>query len=483
MLFAIVVIIAQILGIVSSINALLTTRTAQGTIAWIVSLNTFPYLAVPAYWIFGRSKFHGYVRGRKEVDARLEQYVGTLKKTIGEKRASIDDASGWVAAIERIAKIPFTQDNYPQLLINGENAFPEMFTAIRDARHYVLVQFYILRSDRIGQEFKTLLMETARRGVLVYALFDEIGSYLLSRRYLNDLRASGVAIYPFLSTRGRRNRFQLNFRNHRKVIVVDGRIGFLGGLNVGDEYLGRKRRYGPWRDTHLAISGPALMGLQLPFAEDWHWATGAFLDLDWERCLNAPEVDEEGISGNGMSGHSALVLPSGPADDFPTASLMIQQMINTARHRLWIASPYFVPDESVQDALKLALMRGVDVRVLIPNRPDHILVYLSAFAFLGPMIEAGVRVQRYLPGFLHEKVFLVDDIIAGVGTVNIDNRSFRLNFEITAIVHGRDFAASVAQMFERDFAESRAMQLDEVRHMPVWLRISSRLAYLLAPVQ
>lgn len=474
MLLAVVIVIAQILGVLSSINALLTTRTSQGAIAWIVSLNTFPYLAVPMYWIFGRSKFNGYVRSRKEVDARLNSHVGELRSAIMHRRSTISDASGCAAAIERIAKIPFTRGNEARLLIDGAKAFPEMFAAIRAAERYVLVQFYILRSDRIGQEFKQLLIETANRGVAVYALFDEIGSYSLSRRYLRDLREAGVQIFPFLSTRGRRNRFQLNFRNHRKAIVVDGRVGFVGGLNVGDEYLGRKRRYGPWRDTHLSIRGPAVVGLQLPFAEDWHWATGSFLDLDWESCLR---------TGEDARCCDALLLPSGPADDVSTASLMMQQMINSSRHRLWIASPYFVPDESVQDALKLAVLRGVDVEVLIPDRPDHLLVYLSAFAFVGPMIEAGVRVRRYLPGFLHEKVFLVDDVIAGVGTVNLDNRSFRLNFEITAIVRGREFAAGVAEMFEHDFARSREMRLDEVRHMPLHRRVLSRLAYLLAPVQ
>jgi len=473
-LLAIVVVIAQILGVLSSINALLTTRTAQGAIAWIVSLNTFPYLAVPAYWIFGRSKFNGYVLSRKEVDARLTSHVGELRDAIRHRRSSISDRSGWVTAIEKIAKIPFTGGNHTRLLIDGAMAFPQMFDAIGNAERYVLVQFYILRSDRIGQEFKRLLIETAARGVAVYALFDEIGSYSLSRRYLRELRDAGVAIHPFLSTRGRRNRFQLNFRNHRKAIVVDGRIGFVGGLNVGDEYLGRKRRYGPWRDTHLAISGPAVVGLQLPFAEDWHWATGTFLELDWESCLRG---DEE------TGGHDALLLPSGPADDVSTASLMMQQLINAAHRRLWIASPYFVPDESVQDALKLPVLRGVDVQILIPDRPDHLLVYLSAFAFVGPMIEAGVGIRRYVPGFLHEKVFLVDNTTAGVGTVNLDNRSFRLNFEITAIVYGRDFAADVAAMFERDFARSREMRLDEVRHMPLWRRVLSRLAYLLAPIQ
>jgi cardiolipin synthase len=176
-------------------------------------------------------------------------------------------------------------------------------------------------------------------------------------------------------------------------------------------------------------------------------------------------------------------MPSGPADEFDTASLMMQHAIHAATHRLWISSPYFVPDEAVQDALILAVLRGVDVRILIPSRPDHLLVFLSAFAFLGRMVRAGVRVFRYQPGFLHQKAFLVDEQVAGIGTVNFDNRSFRLSFEITAVVLGTAFAHAVHAMMVRDFSRSREVQLVEMERMPLWLRLSSRLSYLLAPVQ
>ncbi len=474
LLVATIVIIAQALGVLSSISALLTSRTSQGAIAWIVSLNTFPYLAVPAYWVFGRSRFHGYVQTRKEVDARLSGFIDDLESIAGSHRSAFTDEIGYLKSIERIAAFPWTRNNTPRLLINGENAFPEMFTAVRSAEHYVLIQFYILRSDRIGQDLKHLLIETAQRGVAVYVLFDEIGSYGLSRRYLGELRRAGVRITPFLSTRGRRNRFQLNFRNHRKVIVVDGCMGFLGGLNVGDEYLGRKRRYGRWRDTNLSINGPAVNGLQRSFVEDWHWATGEFLELDWTRCHEGRKK---------RSDHDLVIVASGPADDVATASLMIQQLVDSARRRVWIASPYFVPDESIQDVLKLAVLRGVDVRVLVPDRPDQLLVYFSAFSFVGPMIKAGVRISRYLPGFLHEKVILVDDDIATIGTVNFDNRSFRLNFEITGIVRGKSFGREVEAMLVDDFAASREMTIEEIGRLPVWHRVVSRLAYLLAPIQ
>ena len=480
MFLAIVITVAQFLGVLSSISALFTARTSQGAIAWIVSLVTFPYLAVPAYWIFGRTRFNGYVQSRKAVDAQLKDRVGELRTSLERWRHPFSDEARGLEAAESIAKIPFTFGNTVELLIDGPAAFERMFDAIERARRYVLIQFYIVRADRFGQELKELLLATAARGVRVYFLLDEIGSYRLPLSFVRELRLGGVRIHPFSSTRGRRNRFQLNFRNHRKVLVIDGVDGYVGGLNIGEEYLGLNEKFGLWRDTHVRLRGPALVGLQLPFVEDWHWATGEHLDLDWAACIHAAT---SGVASVDSDDSTALVLPSGPADEYPTAGLMIQNAIHSARKRLWIASPYFVPDEAVQDALVLAAMRGVDVRILIPDRPDHILVYLSAFAFVGAMLRGGVKIYRYLPAFLHEKVFLVDDEVAGVGTVNLDNRSFRLNFEITALIIAGNFAQNVHRMFVDDFARSRQMTVEEVDRMPLWLRGASRLAYLFAPIQ
>ncbi len=473
---AIIVTVAQILGIVSSVSALLTTRTSQGAIAWIVSLNTFPYLAVPAYWIFGRSRFNGYVDSRKSVDRQLQYHVHEIQEAITAhlfRDSREQQEQGRLDAVERIARIPFTRDNEIEVYHSGNEAYRRMFEEIQRAKTYVLVQFYIVRADVLGTEFQELLLSCRARGVEVYFLYDEIGSYKLPHRYIRTLRQAGVHIYPFGSRRGKRNRFQINFRNHRKVVIVDGVTGFLGGLNMGDEYRGENPRFGPWRDAHMMLRGPAIVGLQLPFVEDWHWATDQFIEVQWNAWRST-------VRGNG---HVALVLPSGPADEIETASLMVQHAIHSAKTRLWIASPYFVPDEAVQDALKLAILRGVDVRILIPDRPDQMLVYFSAFAFLRPMLAAGIKIYRYLPGFLHQKVFLMDEIVTGIGTVNIDNRSFRLNFELTAIVLGERIALSTERMFLRDFEDSREMTEEDIIHMPLVLRLASRLAYLLAPIQ
>lgn len=464
------IITAHLFGFVSSLDALMSTRTPQGAVAWIVSLNMFPYAAVPTYWVFGRTKFQGYVIARRDLDSELASVLSDDISALREHRIDRPYESKDLRAVESLAKVSFVEGNELELLIDGETTFESLFSGLDSAQDYILAQFYIIRDDSLGRAFRDKLIERVRNGVEVYLQYDEIGSYQLPSGYLDKLTEAGVRVHRFHSTRGSGNRFQLNFRNHRKVVVVDGRTGWLGGFNVGDEYLGRNKRIGHWRDTHLKVKGPAALQLQLSFVEDWHWATGEILKLPWE-------------SGSSRyTGLPAIVLASGPADRFETASLMIQQAIHAAQHRIWISSPYFVPDEGVQAMLKLAALGGVDVRILIPEESDLRLVDHAAYAFAGPLLDAGVRIYRYQKGFLHGKTFLVDDSGAGIGTVNIDNRSFRLNFEITAIALDQEFAAEVEEMFHVDFERSVPMTREDVDNRSLWLRVASRAAYLLAPL-
>jgi cardiolipin synthase A/B len=467
------VIVVHALGVFSAISAVMSSRTSQGAIAWTISLVTFPLLllAVPAYWIFGRSKFRGYVSARQNKDARARTVLEEILADSALREPRHDNHTGSIRAIEHLARMPFLSGNATELLIDGERTFESILSGIAEATDYVLVQFYIINDDDLGRQLRDALLERANAGVRVCLLYDEIGSHKLHRSYLKVLRAAGVEVRPFHSSRGRGNRFQLNFRNHRKIVVTDGQVGWVGGHNVGDEYLGKNRKIGPWRDTHIKLTGPSVLGLQMSFLEDWHWTSDEVLELSWTPVVS------------GAGDQEVLILPSGPADDMETASLMFQQTIHSAKERVWIASPYFVPDEGVCGALQLAVLRGVDVRVLIPNKPDHLLVYLSAFAFLGEMIDVGVKVFRYEPGFLHEKVCLVDDYASAVGTANLDNRSFRLNFEVTAIVLDHKFASEMEAMFLADFERSRYVTSEEITGRPWLKKLASRLAHLLAPVQ
>jgi cardiolipin synthase len=467
---AIVLLIAHVLGFVSSFHALMSTRTSQGAIAWIVSLNTIPMVSVPAYWVLGRNKFKGYVTLRQEVETGFKEEVALIKQKVKPFIQNIETESRGVRAAEQFSDFSFFNSNAVELLIDGEATFDSIIAGIDQAEDYILVQFYIVRDDGLGRRLKDRLITKAKQGVKIWFLYDEIGTRGIES-YLQELRDADIKVSSFHSTQGSGNRFQINFRNHRKIVVVDGKVGWIGGHNVGDEYLGKDPEFPNWRDTHMKIVGPSVMQLQLPFAEDWYWAKDEVLPISWE-----PVASEEGTA-------SVLILSTGPADRLESCSLMFQQAIHSSLERIWIASPYFIPDEGVMSALHLAALRGVDVKVIIPEKPDSNLVYFSAYAFTGELIESGVEIHRYEPGFLHEKVFLVDDRLAGVGTANFDNRSFRLNFEVTALVIDETFVADVERMLKQDISRSRLMTKEEVESKPGWFKVLSRASYLTAPLQ
>lgn len=461
----------EVLGIASALHAVMHVRTPQGTIAWAATLVTVPVVAVPAYWVFGRNKFKGYVHARQNELEAINDVIREANTEIISADAVDDWRSSNITGAERLARVPLTGGNSVKLLVDGEATFQSIFDGIDAATEYLLLQFYIVHDDQLGQDLKDRLIAKAQDGVRVHFLYDEIGSIGLPGSYTDALRDGGVDIRPFHSRKGSGNRFQLNFRNHRKTVIADGRIAWIGGHNVGDEYLGRDESIGRWRDTHMRLEGPAVIGAQIAFVEDWRWATEqSIADLNWN-----PHTDTQGDA-------RALVIASGPADPMETASLMYTQAINGANNRLWIASPYFVPDDAIVQSLQLAALRGVDVRILIPEKTDSTLVTLAAYAFFTEIKAAGVDVYRYQDGFLHQKTMLIDDNVATVGTANFDNRSFRLNFEITSVVIDEAFAEDVERMFEADFANARLMQVDEYEQKPYWFKLAVRAARLAAPV-
>ena len=471
-MIATILIVAHLVGIASAVHAIMTTRTEQGAIAWSLSLVAFPYVAVPAYWFLGRSKFEGYITARRLSEDLGEDLLAKTKIRVAPYRLPDAELDQALLAAERLADQPMLTGNTVELLVDGHTTFDSILSGIDAAETYILFQFFIVKDDRIGTEVKERLVARARAGVDVYFLYDEMGSHALPPDYLDELRAAGARVSAFNTRKGPGNRFQVNFRNHRKVVVADGRVAWVGGHNVGDEYLGRDPEFGHWRDTHVRIEGPSALGAQLSFAEDWHWATDEMLELDW--TPHAPPDGETGV----------LILPTGPADELESASLMFTHAINNARERIWIASPYFVPDHGLLQALQLAGLRGVDVRILIPDMPDHYLVYLAAFSYLENAGRTGVRFFRYTDGFLHQKVMLIDERMATIGTANFDNRSFRLNFEITAaIARNPAFIAEVEAMLENDFAHAREVSPNELSDRPWWFRFAVRLARLTAPIQ
>ncbi|UDG81912.1 cardiolipin synthase [Candidatus Vallotia cooleyia] len=466
---------AHILGVIAACHAILHTRTSQGAIAWAVSLIAMPYLTLVPYLFLGYSRFEGYV------DSRCAEYESIQKQRLGlvtniniqsNTLNSIPvDRLGLqtIHALSLLARMPFSIGNHVRTLVNGEATFAAIFNAINSARHYVLVQFFIIRADMVGDMLRDALLAKAAQGVQVHLLYDGIGSIDLPIAYISALRIGGVQVHAFTTNRRFVNRFQLNFRNHRKIVVVDGECAFIGGHNIGIEYLGGKPSLSPWRDTHIEVRGPVVKQIELVFVEDWFWATQ-------QLPCTTPSVQPHGGNMN------CQVIASGPADRQETCLLFFVAAIHAARERIWITSPYLVPDEAIFAALRIAVMRGVDVRLLIPSSRDHIVAFAASRLYAHDMVHAGIQVFRYRPGFLHQKVVLIDCVAAAIGSANLDNRSFRLNFEIMLLTVDFRFATEVAAMLEADFALSDPVQANEYAQTPAWQRIAMHVARLFSPI-
>jgi len=468
---AVAIVVIYIIAIFSAIESIINVRTAQGTIAWVISLLTFPYVAVPLYLVLGRSKFDGYLEQKEEIEAETANLLGNTQDNVEEHIIPLTDNTPLYKSLFKLARLPATANNSAELLVNGEATFASIEAGLRAAEHYILFEFYIVRDDDLGARLCRILCDKAREGVKVYFIYDEIGSRPFPKSKLyKQLQMMGVNVASFNTTQGRRNRFQRNFRNHRKIVVVDGKTAWIGGHNVGDEYLGKNKRIGHWRDTHVKLEGPSVLGAELSFATDWRWATRTALDINWD------------LTGQPKGPCNVMVFPSDPASEFEEAGLMYHQVIAFSRRRIWIASPYFVPDRGIVAALQLAALRGVDVRVMIPDEPDGLVVAMANWSFTRELLPAGVKVYRYKNGFMHQKVFLMDDEIAGVGTANFDNRSFRLNFEITVLVQDDGFSESIETMMANDFSRSHLVTQQDIDNKPFWFPLAMGAARLMSPV-
>ena len=485
--YSTVSLLVHILGIANAGHAVMNVRSSRGAIAWAISLVTFPWLAIPLYWIFGRSRFQGYSEAIRRVYRQHQDLVHNAYEKILKFKVELpNELASLEKLVSSISDLTFTNNNAIELSIDGEQTFGRMLEAIAIAQDYILLQSYIIQDDEIGNKFKDALIAKAQQGVRIYVLYDAIGSHDLKRTYLNSLRRNGIIVSSFRSTAGKGNRFQINFRNHRKILIVDGHTGFVGGLNIGDEYLGKDPHFGHWRDTHLKTQGTIVKSLQGTFLKDWYWATKEFPEVSWE------------IPRNHHYNQTSFVLATGPADRLNVCTLFFLNLIDLAQERLWIASPYFVPDDTTLNALKLAALRGVDVRIILPDNPDHLLVYYCSFSYYAELQEVGIKVYRYRSGFMHQKIILCDcampsasSAIAGVGTVNLDNRSFFLNFEVMTFAvrsNGEqntaspDLVESVEQMLLDDFEASRLVNLEKYQQRPFWFKLSAEVSRLAAPI-
>lgn len=468
--------IVYALGVYSGIDALMRGRNAQSTTAWILALIFIPFVTIPLYFAFGRRGYDDYVAAQERFDAATQDMQRAMRDNISRNcevrfvQEPNRRTRAEIKAFDCFGEGSFTGQNSVELLINGGATFQSIFSAIDAAKRYVFIQFYIIHDDEIGSALKDRIIDARKRDVAVCLLYDEVGSINLPDSYLQRLRDAGVSTAAFSGGRRSMQKFRLNFRNHRKIVVVDGGVAFVGGLNVGNEYLGCDETIGFWRDTHLRVAGPSALELQLSFLRDWYFATesipaGVNVTVD---CQDR--------------GANVLIADSGPHDDIGNCGMLYAHVISSAEQRLWVATPYLVPDGSVLAALQLAAMRGVDVRVIVPRSSDSLLFKYVPYAFFEDIVRAGGRIYFYEKGFMHQKVILVDNDYGVVSTANMDNRSFQLNFEVSCVVRDASFCAELEQMLENDLADSTLIGIDQVGDRSYIDRLATQGTRLLAPL-
>ncbi len=448
-------------------------RTSQGSLCWILALLLVPPVAVPLFLLMGDRRLEGYRRARRHGLRALDRHYREMHEALKAVTMTPDRASLRVLGI--LARLPWTRGNTMRHFDRADDMYESLISAIDDARATVQMQFYIYRDDEIGQRVRAALIRARQRGVAVWLMYDELGCASTPECYFEVMREAGIAVSGFRTVPSKRRILRLNFRNHRKLVVIDGVTVFFGGMNVGCEYCGEDESIGLWRDTHARATGPVALAGQMTFLEDWHWAQRQIpREFVWQ-VSDAPQPDDE------HAVDAMLLFPSGPIDDGQEGLKMFLQLIGDAKQRLWIATPYFVCEEAVLQAIELAKLRGVDVRILVPNRPDSILVEHAANAFIAEVLAAGVAVYHYTRGFTHQKVVLCDDVTS-IGSANLDHRSMTLNFELTGIVHDARFADRVATMLQADLRRAKALEPNWWRDLGACRRFAARLARLAAPM-
>lgn len=479
--FTIIAPIVFFLNIIFAITVIfLERKDPSSTWAWVLVLFFIPLVGFILYLSLGRKlrKRHLFRwEGRKDIG--IEKLITYQLDAIKENRLEfhqpfVHKYSQLIYMNMATNNAVLTQDNAVQIYNDGKDKFEALLRDITHAKEHIHIQYYIFKLDNLGSRILNELKRKAAQGVKIRILYDEMGSRGVKKRHFKELIELGGEVEIFFPSILPMINPRMNFRNHRKIVVIDGRIGYIGGFNVGDEYLGLNSHFGYWRDTHLRVEGSAVHPLQTRFILDWNQAANAKMKIHYsERYF--PAIPKKGDV-------AMQIVSSGPDTDWPVIKDGYLKMIANAKKYIYIQSPYFIPDLSFFEAVRIAALSGVDVRIMIPNKPDHMFVYWATYSYVGQLIEAGAKVFLYENGFIHSKMILVDDEIASVGTANIDVRSFSLNFEVNAFIYNYTIAHNLATSFEQDITQSTQLTKELYEKRSLLIKFKESISRLLSPI-
>ena len=453
-------------------------RSTNSIIAWILILYLAPYVGFIVFILIGRKMNNANMFGFKNAELNtFKSYVNkNEEKNKYNKESLYEKNKDMILALEAMDYSPYRNDNNVSMYSDGKLFFNELLESLKKAKKSINIEFYIFKNDDIGTKILNVLEEKAKEGVEVRLLYDSVGSRLLNRNVLNKLINEGGKVGEFFPSWLKFININMNFRNHRKIVVIDNNVGFVGGFNVGDEYLGKDSKFGYWRDTHIKFTGSAVNDLNLRFLADWRYATKEEVSLE-----EIFEANEENSNSNNVG---MQIVSSGPnLSDKYEIKMAYLKMIQKAKKYLYIQSPYLIIDNSISDSLKLAAASGVDVKIMIPGKGDHPFVYWANLVYAGDLIKEGIRVFHYdKNAFLHAKTVVIDDEVCSIGTANMDTRSFELNFEVSSFIYSEKISKEQKYDFENDMKMCEELTLEKYQNRSRIVKIKESLSRLFSDV-
>ena len=484
------VIISYVAGIIVSINIILQNRDPAKTMAWLLIFILLPGIGLVIYAALGRN-----IRKRKIFKTQklatnikennlfknmepIEELVELEQRAINGNDLIKDTyyegiKKKVISLLLNTGKFPFTTNNNVKVFIDGNEKFESLLKDIEQAKEHIHLEYFIIKNSEIGIKLKELLIKKANEGVSIKILYDDVGCwrFWFDRRFFQDMKDEGIEIVPFLPAKFPIIGGKINYRNHRKIAIIDGHIGYTGGINIGDEYMGKNEKFGYWRDTHIRIEGSSVYMLQMVFLIDWYYTT------------KKESFDERYFPKLNYMGNSMIqVVATGPDSDWEAIHYAYFSAICNAKERVYIETPYFIPDESLLRALKSAALSGVDVRIIFPSIADHKIVHQASYSYFDDILRSGGKVYLYKKGFIHSKVVIIDYKISSIGSANMDLRSFMLNFEMNAFIYDKKIIKKITDDFFKDIENSEEIKLKDFENRPFIKKWIESVARLFSPI-